>query len=301
MNHVSLFCTIELEPPIGCASDALGTSIPVVVGAVTGTLEMPSLPAWENDPSDPLHMPLIPPRSAETWKQGDSLIQWGFPSSYPSGNARVSKVLLHFQTASERLNETATAIHRDTNRWYASFVDYFELISKQRRAQSLKVLDRLPNVDLFCWGPEGKPQRPYEKLPIRVEIRMPAHDQLLDRDRLCSVCSFASAAKPVALEYRIQLEAYRALYQGDYRKAIIETAVAAELALTVGIRNRLASDHVAYGDKLLKKFRMLGGRLELARIVGLELPLRDLENDLVEPRNSVIHKAYFVDEALGKR
>lgn len=264
-----------------------------------GTLEMPKLPDWGVTDPDPLRMPLSPPQYAETWKQGDELMQWGFPSHYPIGDARVSRVLLHFEVTAEGLSEAATAIYRDTTRWCSHFVDYFELVTKQRRNQSLKVQDQRTNADLFCWGPDGKPQRPYEKSPSHIELRLTDRNSLLTRKKLEEICALASANRPIALEYRIQLEAYRALHQGDYRKAIVETAVAAEIAITNGLRHRFAIDRVMYGDKLLKKFRMLGGRLELARVVGLELPERDLEGDLIEPRNSVIHKASFVDEGTA--
>lgn len=300
MIPISLYCTINLDPPIICVSDALGVSIPITVGGVSGSLEMPNLPDWSQDPHDPLRMPLKPPQHAETWKQGDERMQWGFPFTYPSADARVSRVLLHFQSTSENLHEAATAIDRDIPKWYANFIDYFELVTKQRREPSMKIFDRLQNIDLFYWGSDRKPHRP-SKNCTSVEIYEKSRDRHLTQKTLETVCSLASSAKSVSLEHRIQLEAYRAIYQDDYRKAIIETAVAAELAITIGLRRRFESDQVVYGNKLLKKFRMLGGRFELARIVGLELPARDWKKDLIEPRNSVIHGASFIDQALALR
>jgi hypothetical protein len=301
VKTVCLFCTLDLERSFECASDALGSSIPVVIGGVAGILEMPKLPVWGDAPSDPLHMPLIAPKFAETWRQGDSLVNWGKPSTYPNGDARVSKLLIHFQVPSENLRETATAIYSGIDRWGSFLFDYFRLVTKQYRAMSFKILDQSHDADIFIWDPDGKKERPYDKSPSHIDVRIADRISLLNRERLAKICALASADKPIALEYRVQLEAYNALYQGDFRKAIVETAVAAELALTNGLRRHFEIEKVCYGDKLFKKFRMLGGRLELARIVGLELPNKDLDNDLIEPRNSVIHKALFVDEGVAIR
>ena len=300
MNPISLFSRMGFEPSFHCTSDALGSSTSVVVGGVSGTLEMPNLPDWSDEPPDPLRMPLIPPRHAETWKQGGRLMHWGLPSRYPSGDSEVSSVLLHFQVTSEDVREAATAIHLDTARWYAHLVDFHDLITKRPLALSITILNEQPNADLFCWGANGRQERPYDISPSDGVVVAYSGYGALTREKLQKICNLASTDKPIALEYRIQLEAYRGYSRSDYRKAIIETAVAAELAITNGLRRRFETERVVYGEKLLKKFRMLGGRLELARVVGLELPGRDLERDLIDPRNSVIHKASFVDESMAR-
>ena len=56
---------------------------------------------------------------------------------------------------------------------------------------------------------------------------------------------------------------------------------------------------ISFGDRLLKKFRMLGGRIELLRIMGITLPNKDYEALVVGPRNDVVHKAGFPDERLA--
>ena len=41
---------------------------------------------------------------------------------------------------------------------------------------------------------------------------------------------------------------------------------------------------------------MLGGRVELARMIGVPFPVGDYKALLIDPRNHVIHRADFADE-----
>ena len=125
---------------------------------------------------------------------------------------------------------------------------------------------------------------------------MASDDTLLTMNQLSAICKYGANSSRIGLEYRVLLEAYRAMYLGDYRKAIIESATSAEMALTGGIKRALSEKNVTFGDQLLRKFRMLSGRLELARIVGVTLPNCDFKSHLVDPRNDVIHRAEFASE-----
>ena len=291
-----LYGIIELEQPILCSKEVLGTSEPVVVGGVGGRLELPQAPDWSVPSKDPIRDPLRPPEAARTWKQGDSPIIWGSPASYPDCISRVERMLLLFELPEHEVPDSATLIHRGYSKWWSLFNDYFELITRQRRSQNFRIDDATNNLDLFRWGLDGKADRPYSKDPINIVARMFSVDVSLSSSQLTRITSLASASTELDVELKVQLEAYRALGAGDHRKAIIETAVAAELALTKSIRSTFLSDKIAYGDKLLEKFRMLGGRLELSRIVGVSLPNLDFTAQLVEPRNQVIHRADFANE-----
>lgn len=291
-----LYGIIELEQSIVCSKEVLGTSEPVVVGGVGGRLELPQSPDWSVPSKDPIRDPLRPPEAARTWKQGDSPMIWGSLASYPDCISRVDRMLLLFELSEHEMSASATLIHRGYGKWWSLFNDYLELITRQRRSQNLRIDGAINNFDLFRWGLDGKADRPYGKDPISIKIRMSSDDVSLNSSQLTRITSLASTATELAVELKVQLEAYRALGAGDHRKAIIETAVAAELALTNAIRSIFLSDKIAYGDKLLEKFRMLGGRLELSRIVGVPLPNLDFTAQLIEPRNQVIHRADFANE-----
>lgn len=293
-----LFGIMEFsEEPIICAKDVLGSKTCISVDGIRGYLELPSLPDFRGDPQNALRTPLAPPSDAKTWKRGDTPMIWGFPTQFPFSIATVEKMLLSFDLAEAELRSSATRIDRGLKAWRKLFIELVELLTKQRRTWGVRILDPGHGLDLFCWSESGELERPYEPTSGRIELCSQSADGAMTLSQLQRICSLACAGNDLTLEYRIQLEAYRALNNSDYRKAIIETAVAAEIALTNAIRAQFASTGVAYGEKLIDKFRMLGGRLDLARIVHVELPTTvDLKARLVEPRNEVIHRADFANE-----
>jgi hypothetical protein len=80
---------------------------------------------------------------------------------------------------------------------------------------------------------------------------------------------------------------------GQTRRAVIDAATAAELAIT-----RLIDNHLAAGNTdeivksaLMKSYSALGGRAKLLRRLRPKLLSDQLDRDLVEPRNRAAHGA----------
>ena len=295
-----LYGIVDLGEPIICAPNVLGAVKTISIGGVSGFLEMPQLPDWSTRTTEPLWTtPLTPPVNALTWKTGDQPIEWGVPTTFPSGISRVEKVLLTFDIEECELTSSGTAIHAEFDRWLSLFVDYVELMTKQLRSQQVRYSSQCGELNLFCWSRDNKPERPYAREPQNIDIFLIPDKRALTVEQFHVACDLASSDSDVALEYRIQLEAYRALRAGDFRKAVVETAVAAEIALTNAILSKLSDDGIPYGEKLLSKFRTLGGRLELAKAIQLRLPDVDLNSTVVKPRNTVVHKADFASHAVA--
>ncbi len=290
-----LYALVEVDGPIICAPDALGHSIPVSLGGVQGRLELPALPDWSTNNSDPLNSPLLGPGDAKLWRQGDRLIDWGRPRSFPSGVSEAKKLLLYFDVAESAVDAEADKIHRAYDNWRALLISYLELVTKQRRRPELRVVGP-ESLDLFFWSAKAKKGVPANAVHVSLEINALDENAALTRTQLLQICDLASRSIEVKLEHRLQLAAYRAYSSGDYRKAVIETAAAAEMSLTSAILRNFEAAGINYGNGLLKKFRTLGGRLELARLVQLPIPDLNLKSLLVEPRNQVVHQAHFVDE-----
>lgn len=294
-----LYGIVAFDEFVVCAPIVLGHREAISIGGIDGFLEFPTLPDWSTKPNDPVHMPLTAPNPAKTWKRGDNPIVWGFPSHYHAGVSRVEKVLLEFPVDESVLTSSSNSVHRAFAQWRTLFFEYLELITKQRRIRNVRVLGSDDRLDFFCWDADGKLIRPYDSDPVQIFVRMSGEDTALNKEQLSRICAYCSTSIPPSLAYRMQLEAYRALRSGD--QAIIESAAAAEIALTRAIKTEFHATAVSYGEKLLDKFRMLGGRVALAKIVGLQLPEDDYKSLLIEPRNNVIHCADFADEASAMR
>jgi HEPN domain-containing protein len=282
---------LELDPPLECVKEVLGQKYQVSIGSVSGYLEVPSQALWGADSrSDPLRVPLEPPASAATWKCGDQPLMWGFPMQYPDGWSRVSKALLVFEVEPNQRSHQAAKVHAGFFDWYVLLRQYLELIKKQCWEPSIQVHEHQGNLDLFWWASDGRPNRSYKRDSPSITVSMhTTAEHLLTPDQLTKICAFASSYKKPALCYRVQLEAYRALRGQDYRKAVIDTVLAAELVLTMAVKRALSDVKTVDVDGLLKKFQGCARRLELARIVGISLPERDYKKGLLTPRNEVSH------------
>lgn len=298
MSTKTIFGLIQFDIPVTCFKEALGCRAAIVVGGRHGELELPSLPRWGEKEDDPLHMHLVPPRLAMTWKRGYEPIFWGRPIEYPTGISKVHLALMTFETSIEEISAAANDIYRGFSAWLALFETYVEIIVKQNITIETTTARKIDRLELRSWNENGKSVRPYDNSVIEpTTIFLSDHKDSLGPDQFLLVCKLCSELKTPAIEYRIMLEAYRALRVDDHRKAIIESATVAELVLTKIIQAELAKASIAFAGKLLQKFQMLHGRFELARLIGIQLPPKDYKKTVIEPRNNVVHRANFSSRA----
>jgi hypothetical protein len=130
---------------------------------------------------------------------------------------------------------------------------------------------------------------------------MSAVDESLHLEQFREAAQLASKVLQPRLHYRMLLEAYSARRTEDYRKAIIEAATALEICLTMRILDEFNAQGISFGEKLLQKFRMLGGRFELVKLLDISLPDKDYSTLVINPRNEVIHRASFPDKQLANQ
>src|SRR6266853_6052845 len=121
MPDSALLGIVSFSTSLLCAKDSLGHSLDVRVGTNAGTLTLPSLPEWQEKEDDPLHKPLLGPLPARKWKRGDSLIVWGWPCSYPTGEALVEKALLEFYVEPNDYKATAQQVYDSFSNWLDLF------------------------------------------------------------------------------------------------------------------------------------------------------------------------------------
>jgi len=292
-----LFGIVKFSPALCCAANALGCSVDVSVGGIKGTLTLPSLPDWGIKEDDPLHMPLLGPGQARSWKQGEDLIFWGKPHSYPDGESVVEQALFQFQLEPENFESGAERIYNGFGPWLDLFEKYVILISTQGRCSRVALKNPRANQIHLLHHEESKPGFKHITYPQSIAVNIATGGDL-QRQQFEEISRMSSELLPPRLEYLLLLEAYTARRNEDYRKAIIEAANALEVSLTNRIAEEFRIQGVSFGEKLLKKFRMLGGRFELARLLSIPLPPKDYETLVIGPRNDVVHKAGFPDEKI---
>lgn len=172
------------------------------------------------------------------------------------------------------LKAAANAVYIALPSWRALFIDYFELVTKQQLYSDSVISPTHDHLNLFAWTAEGGKQRVHDSIEQEIVICTLEKDTALNSPMLKDVCRYSSQARQPALEYRLILEAYKGFSVGDYRKATIEAATAAEIALVKGITSIPNENNLFDINELIqnKKYRTLGGRLKLAEKVNLVLP-----------------------------
>jgi hypothetical protein len=291
-NTSHFYGLVTFDRPIMCAHETLGGIGEVVLGGINGYLKIPNPAEWTAETKEPLRQPLLPPDDASTWKLGDEPFEWGTPFEYPEGTASVKMALLVFNLKESEIPDSGTQIYRNFDNWIELFVGYVELITKHYLFHRVKMSGNQPSgFDLFCWDSDNKPCRPYKRESLHVSLTLPSKNSYLKLHQFNKICELSSSQQQMPLEYTLQLEAYKAIEKKDYRKAIFESSASAEIVITKAIISKLESDGISYKEKLLSKFRMLGGRFELAEMIKVPLPPLNFKNDLIEPRNNVVHRA----------
>lgn len=300
MPEPTLYGIVEFSTSLFCSSDALEQTVDISIGGHTGTLALPSLPDWGVQEEDPLHKPLLGPAQARTWKRGESLIYWGRPNSYPAGDALVDLALIEFPLHPDNLESGAQRVYEGFGAWLDLFEKYVILLTKQNTHKRVSGGDGPGRIELLIKEDAGL-RHLYRTNPQRIAFELSGGDEALHLEQFREASRLSSQRLPPRFEYRLLLEAYSARKNEDYRKAIIEAATALEICLTARIMEEFDTQRVSFGEKLLQKFRMLGGRFELVRILGISLPKKHYESLVIQPRNGVVHRAAFPNKALANQ
>ncbi|WP_338462132.1 hypothetical protein VZH09_01095 [Synechococcus elongatus IITB7] len=293
-----IFGVVSFTEPLYCAADSLGKTISISLQGIEGSLTLPSLPTWDESEKNSWHKPLLGPLPARSWKRGGELIFWGCPISYPQGEASVELALFEFLVESGNIDATAQLIYSNFDDWLQLFEQYIKLITKQGTKNNILDPNRTKNIDLVfydnCQLTSIVPSNREEPVVI-IEQSV---DESLHLNQLEYASQLASRSCKPHLHYQMLLEAYSARRRNDYRKAIIEAATALEIGLTTRLEEELKLRGVSFGEKLLQKFKMLSGRLELAKLLEIPLPNKNYYELILNPRNDVIHRATSPDKNL---
>lgn len=289
---------IEFSSPLFCAKDSLGQSIDISIANNDAIFSLPSLPEWVENEPDPLHKPLVPPMNAKNWKEGKKPIYWGSPDYYPTGESSVRKAFLECNIPSKIAQDVCQDIYQGFHEWLKLFENYVLLLTTQNTRCIIEGGEGPGSLILYD-STESQLKPISKERPKPLIITHYDCDESLHLEQLIEACRLASLKLAPRPEYSILLEAYNARRNADFRKAIIEAATALEICLTSHISEEFKKRGITFGEKLLKKFRMLGGRFELIRLLDILLPDKDYETLILNPRNDVVHQPIMPEKRIA--
>ena len=293
-----LVCVAEFSPSILCTREVLGQQIPVEIGGQRGLLIFPSLPdAWESS-DDSLGLPLKAPEGSEGITFGQNDGKWGRPESYPDGRAAVSKGLLKFIPLGAPVKECADSIYAAYATWLDLFVKHIVLQTKQNTWKAITIENNAANLRIFH-GEDGRLKFASPDRNVMLTINVPDDSHFATIAQLQQAAGLASQGVRPRLQYRLLLEAYRARAEQDWRKVVWDAASALECCLMQRITDRLLSLEDIHREGWPKGYQGLARLLEFARSLKIPIPNRDFKKTIIEPRNSVAHKAWFASSDVA--
>lgn len=294
-----IYGLLSFPAPLHCAKETLGARTEISIGGVKGSFQLPLPPEWKPLEDDPLGKFLVPPKRAKTWKRGDKPLFWGRPRNYPKGDAEVHQALMVFLVGDDKRPEARRSIFAAFGHWIELFDIYVALLTRRDMSRSSVSSMYNSRLELPSFNKNRGPDRAHDlRNPVLIQVSL--DDPVLNRDQFRRICRWCSSGKRPSLEYRLMFEAYQAWNKQDYRKAVIESATAAEVALTKRLTTEFKKRDIDFGEGLLDRFRTLGGIFELVRLLGITLPTKDYKQLLIEPRNKVAHKANFPTSDIAK-
>ena len=286
----TIYGIVEFPSALFCSAEVLGQSFSISIGGHDGLLYMPVLPDITD--GNISFKKLLGPSVAEEWKTGDKHLEWGSVNSDPEGNSHIDMALLEFYICDDNLNNVAQEIYDDIEEWLTLLERYIIILATQNINGGVSSNERYRQLRLYNIQDE-KIQRIPRHDPIMLNVSLAGKDNIITLHHLMTATRLSSEKLPLRSEYLMLLESYRARKNKDNRKAIIEAATALEICLTKKIKDEFDLQKIDFGERLLQKFRMLGGKFELARILGIPLPEKDYTKLILNPRNDVIHKNDF--------
>jgi hypothetical protein len=291
--HPHLKAAAEFTPAILCTREVLGQEYCVTIGGQHGWIIFPSLPEEREFSTVSTTRQLKAPAGSEEITSGQNDSSWGMLLSYPNGLASVSMALLKFPPSEGPLNQCADAIYEAYAPWLELFVKYIVLQTQQNTWKSVTLENNAANLRIFHQEDGRATFRSFSKHVV-LSLNVPSESHFLTASQLKKAAMLASLGVSPKLQYRLLLEAYQARAEQDWRKVILEATGALECCLVDRITEALQRLEGCDGVLLLKNYQGLKRLVELSKILKIPIPNKDLKKKIVDPRNSVAHKAEFV-------
>lgn len=302
----------ELKHPLDCDVNIMGKEFEIHLGDVIGKILFPKLSPdfvsaqtigkLENDNHN-IPGPISPINNI-TWgneQDGFGCTKWGQTMAFPEGNSLVNHIMVEFSPLEDNLKIDSQTVYNHIDTWFERFYDIYEIISmmpaKKKEVKTPPLVQgygfRNAGILLYAVDPDTKKLSAIHNendngACIAVELL----NGRLKYNELKNIIDLTNEQKDLTFSYRYFLEGLRAFFEEDYKKAVTVCSPALEAALLNGIKNFAISKNIYFLEKLLKKYRMLGGYFALANDIDMKLPTQDYKTALLDLRNDVVHKGY---------
>jgi hypothetical protein len=276
---ISLGVGIEFRP-----SD-LASTCPIRIAEQEGKLCLPDRPTASGDPAK-----LSPPRmNQEEITQKPLRTEWGW--MFGPDSSLVMAALLRFTLSAEAsvtIKAIGQRIAEEAEPWRDSLLQWIQALTKQNCGCARRPSPQQSGSNVYLWFVESGVAKPARTKGHSTGIVVGPHPA--PRERITLALDKASNQIQLPVEYLLLNAAECALSELDTRRAVLDAASGAEIALRRSVDASLAeASPRTIVEYLLKRHDSLRGLVELAKVCGLQLP-KDVLGRIASPRNQVAHQ-----------
>ncbi|MGB3287475.1 hypothetical protein [Mycolicibacter algericus] len=283
MTHLEWLCDLDLgfAAPVGLLSAAFSAR----VGDLDVTVHLPSLP------TDPDAWYLAQPK---VWGAAEPSDQWGMVLQRRAGKAEaitVSRLLLTAKVAGSEaeIHEAAQAIHGEREAWVSNLQTWLEIVTGQHLTPIGHPRTQLIGGPPIWYVSTDRSENKPITFPGTINITYPPPlIPAVTAELLAGCLCLAPQAQP-DLAWILLRDARSLAAAGQHRRAVIDAATAAELAITRMMDALLKNFDSGKREALRRKHQTLGSKIALLTKHGQ--PLADnLYENLVARRNDAVHE-----------
>ncbi len=299
MPKNSLVGFIKFEEGIKCKAEALSETFEIELAGENGRIFFPSLPDIDLNTED-LPFGGFKLAQPKQWLQPINLRdvhEWGRVRSCPDGNSVVNIAIVEFGNVDTDRENLGREFQDSFNKFIRDFKRCIHLVCPAYNAIEVEGGD-IYGLELKVGTLTSKDRLNKTTYGGTITIDVSGNNYM-SRFQISELFLLASNSQRIKLEYNLLVDACIAFADSDYRKTIIEIASAIEVSLNNKIKKYFDENHILFGDKLFKKYRMLGGLIDLCDVLSIEIP-KDKIVKIKDERNKILHKGEFPLEKIAK-
>lgn len=291
--------TIEFPDGFSCKRDALGQEYEIIIGKHKGVLAFPNIPddyleRIKSDGDIIKEMNLTSPNNSDIKLQNGEKIDWGF-FFVSDGTSYIKHCSIWFPCTYRKYKKVGEDVAKKTKEYIDKFILFLEIIS-ENAFNAKSGIDLIVTSDKQYWTWNSKNKIiPVTNVNINVDVSI--IDNFVTKNMIEEALNYCNNKYEPNTSYCLLRDSIYHSHKKDFRRAIIDSTTAIEIALTRKIKKELQrkkiNDNIVI-DALLEKYNALGGRYKLARKMKIELPRS--QNDYLEvvgkARNKAVHAGY---------
>jgi hypothetical protein len=286
---------IDLPAPLVLPGDLLGLLRPAFIGGIDVHVVLPNFKAGKT---------VLHPRAKVDWvssfaqKRDEDDRGWPFGRAFGAGAGREASVTrLLVLPKNPITSRQARKMHMEAENWVQLLELWIEVIARTDLHRERVTVERT-GQSAYVWVDRGKSSG--ELLKGKHRITFDFSDELLEiTPRVWGrILARASSGDRPPEAHVFLRDGRSARNAGQYRRSVLDSATAAELALAKIRDDELAGSRRRFAHYVRERSQQINRLTEFLSAMDRKIPSL-IQQEIAEPRNKAIHEGHKPDESVA--